>query len=125
MEVRRTAPVKLVVPDEYHDDLHETAEQFLYCANEASDYCWDNTDYEDCITSNVTARDALYDRLRAETELTTSSRKPSGVPSTPSIVALTAGRKANGRTSQISPPGVWSTTSAVPHFIGIKSHSRR
>jgi hypothetical protein len=53
MEVRRTAPVKLVVPDEYHNDLHETADQFLYCANEASDYCWcwDNTDYEDCITS--------------------------------------------------------------------------
>jgi len=70
MEVRRTAPVKLLVPDEYHDDLHETAEQFLYCANEASDYCWDNTDYEDCITSNVTARDALYDRLRDETDLT-------------------------------------------------------
>ncbi|MHC3438712.1 transposase, partial [Natrialbaceae archaeon A-gly3] len=39
MEVRRTAPVKLVVPDEYHDDLHETADQFLYCANEAGDYC--------------------------------------------------------------------------------------
>lgn len=26
MEVRRTAPVRLVVPDEYHDDLHETAD---------------------------------------------------------------------------------------------------
>ncbi len=36
MEARRTAPVKLVVPDEYHDDLHKTAEQFLYCANENS-----------------------------------------------------------------------------------------
>ena len=70
MEVRRTAPVKLVVPDAHHDDLHETAEQFLYCANEASDYCWDNTDYGDCITSNVKARDALYDRLREETDLT-------------------------------------------------------
>jgi hypothetical protein len=46
MEVRRTAPVKLVVPDELHEDLHETAEQFLYCANEASDYCRDNTNYE-------------------------------------------------------------------------------
>ena len=70
MEVRRTAPVKLVVPNEYYDDLHETAEQFLYCANRASDYCWDNTDYEDCITSNAKARDALYDRLREETDLT-------------------------------------------------------
>ncbi|NHN64338.1 IS200/IS605 family element transposase accessory protein TnpB [Haloarcula sp. JP-Z28] len=70
MEVRRTAPVKIVVPDEYRDDLHETTDQFLYCANEASDYCWDNTDYEDCVTSNVKARDALYDRLREETDLT-------------------------------------------------------
>ena len=70
MEVRRTAPVKLVVPNEYYDDLHETAEQFLYCANKASDYCWHNTDYEDCTTSNAKARDALYDRLREETDLT-------------------------------------------------------
>jgi putative transposase len=70
MEVRRTALVKLVVPDEYHDDLHETADQFLYCVNETSDYCWDSTGYEDCVTSNVTARDALYERLREETDLT-------------------------------------------------------
>jgi len=32
MEVRCTAPVKLVVPDEFHDDRHETAEQFPYRA---------------------------------------------------------------------------------------------
>jgi len=70
MEVRRTAPVKLVVPDESHDDLHETADQFLYCANQASDYCWDNTSYEHCVTSNSKARDALYDQLREETDLT-------------------------------------------------------
>jgi putative transposase len=69
MEVRRTAPVKLVVPDEHHNDLHETTDQFLYCANEASDYCWDNTDYEHCVTSNSKARDALYDRLKDETDL--------------------------------------------------------
>jgi len=30
MEVKRTAPVKLVIPDEYRADPHETAEQFLY-----------------------------------------------------------------------------------------------
>ena len=69
MGVRRTAPVKLVVPDEYHDDLHETANQFRYCANQASDYCWDNTNYENCVTSNSKARDALYDRLKDETDL--------------------------------------------------------
>ena len=70
MEVRRTAAVKLVVPDERREDLHESARQFLHCANRASDYCWDDTSYENCITSNTKARAALYDELRAETDLT-------------------------------------------------------
>jgi hypothetical protein len=73
MEVRRTAPVTLVVPDEDHDDLHETADQFLYCANEASDYCWDNTDYEACVTSNLKARDASYRAFSALLLLVTQS----------------------------------------------------
>ena len=29
MEVRRTAPVKLVVPDEHRNDRHESDRQFL------------------------------------------------------------------------------------------------
>ena len=70
MEVRRTAPVKLDVPDERREDFHESAQQFLYCANRAAEFCWDNTDYTQCVTANSTARDALYDDLRAETDLT-------------------------------------------------------
>ncbi|MDG5817727.1 hypothetical protein [Natronococcus sp. A-GB7] len=70
MEVRRTAPVKLTVPDERRDDLHETAEQFLYCANRAAEFCWDDSSYTDCITANSTARDVLYTELREETDLT-------------------------------------------------------
>ncbi len=70
MEVRRTAPVKLLVPDEYRDDLHETARQFLHCANRAADFCWDDTSIKNCVTANTTARDALYDELRGETDLT-------------------------------------------------------
>ena len=70
MEVRRTAPVKLVVPDERRDDLHESARQFLYCANRAAEFCWDDDSYTNCITANSTARDALYAELREETELT-------------------------------------------------------
>ncbi len=42
MEVRRTAPVKLIVPDERRDDLHESARQFLHCANRAAEFCWDD-----------------------------------------------------------------------------------
>jgi putative transposase len=70
MEVRRTAPVKLIVPDERRDDLHESARQFLYCANRAADYCWNNSSYKECVTANTTARDALYAELREETDLT-------------------------------------------------------
>jgi transposase len=70
MEVRQTVPVKLVVPDERRDDLHESARQFLHCANRAAEFCWDNDPYTNCITANSTARDALYEELREETELT-------------------------------------------------------
>ena len=70
MEVRRTAVVKLAVSDEQRDSLHETAEQFLYCANVASEFCWDNTDYDDCITSKAKAERALYADLKSETDLT-------------------------------------------------------
>jgi len=70
MEVRRTAPVKLVVPDERHDDLHESSRQFLHCANRAAEFCWSNDFYTECVTANTTVRDALYDELRDETDLT-------------------------------------------------------
>jgi putative transposase len=70
MEVRRTAPVKLDVPDERRDDLHETARQFLHCANRAAEFCWNKYDYTECVTANTTARDALYSELREATELT-------------------------------------------------------
>mgnify|MGYP000379631488 CR=1 FL=1 len=70
MGVRRTAPVKLVVPDEHRDDLHESARQFLHCANRAAEFCWSGHSYTECVTANTTARDALYNELREETELT-------------------------------------------------------
>lgn len=70
MEVRRTAAVKLAVPDEHREDLHETARQFLHCANRAAEVCWDNYDHDDCITTKAKAERILYDDLRAETDLT-------------------------------------------------------
>ena len=70
MGVRRTATVKLDVPDQRREDFHESARQFLHCANRAAEFCWDTTDYTNCVTSNSTARDVLYDDLRAETDLT-------------------------------------------------------
>lgn len=70
MEVRRTAPVKLVVPDERRDDLHESARQFLHCANRAAEFCWDSNFYTNGVTANSTARDALYEELREDPDLT-------------------------------------------------------
>lgn len=68
MEGRRTTIVKLDVPDERRDDLHTTAEQFLYCTNRASEFCWNKYDRDKCITSKNTAECALYDDLREETD---------------------------------------------------------
>ncbi|GAB6878813.1 RNA-guided endonuclease TnpB family protein [Halorubrum gandharaense] len=70
MEVRRTAPVKLVVPDGRREDLHESARQFLHCANRAAEFCWSDVSHTECVTANTTARDALYGELREETDLT-------------------------------------------------------
>jgi IS605 OrfB family transposase len=68
-DVIRTVKVKLDVPDERCDDLHQTNDQFLHCANTTSEWAWRySNDY--CITSKQKAEQALYERLRNETELT-------------------------------------------------------
>ena len=69
MDVRRTAVVKLDVSDEQRDALHQTAEQYLYSANRAADYCWSDTSYTECKTNKRQVRDALYAELREETDL--------------------------------------------------------
>ena len=35
---RRTVPIKLDVPDQRRGDLHQTKDQFLYCANRTSEW---------------------------------------------------------------------------------------
>ncbi|MCU4754518.1 transposase [Halobacteria archaeon AArc-curdl1] len=68
-DVIRTVNVKLDVPAERCDDLHQTKDQFLHCANTTAEWAWRHpNDY--CITSKQKAEKALYDRLRNETELT-------------------------------------------------------
>jgi len=77
--VIRTAKVKLDVPSERCDDLHQTKNQFLHCANITSEWAWKHpNDY--CVTSKQKAENALYDQLRNETELTANLvQKGSGV----------------------------------------------
>ena len=65
---RRTVPIKLDVPKERRDDLHQTKKQFLHCTNRTSEWAWRYNDY--CVTSKSKAENALYDELREETDLT-------------------------------------------------------
>ncbi|QUO47956.1 MULTISPECIES: RNA-guided endonuclease InsQ/TnpB family protein [Halorubrum] len=68
-DVIRTVKVKLDVPNERCDDLHQTKEQFLHCANTTAAWAWRHRDGH-CVTSKQQAENALYDQLRDETELT-------------------------------------------------------
>ncbi|MDR9430246.1 MAG: transposase [Natronomonas sp.] len=68
-DVIRTVKVKLDVPTERCDDLHQTKNQFLYCANTTAAWAWRHPNGY-CITSKQNAENALYERLRDETELT-------------------------------------------------------
>ena len=68
-DVIRTVKVKLDVPAERCDDLHQTKDQFLHCANTTAEWAWRHpNDY--CVTSKRKAESVLYDRLRNETDLT-------------------------------------------------------
>jgi len=69
MAVIRTVKIKLDVSTERCDDLHQTKNQFLHCANTTAAWAWRHpNDY--CVTSKQKAENALYERLRTETELT-------------------------------------------------------
>ena len=67
MEVTRTVPVKLDVPDERCDDLHTTIEQF----NDAANYAIQNGRNDDgyLILNKSTIHDRVYYDLRDRTEL--------------------------------------------------------
>ena len=71
MEYRRTAVIKLDTPAGAEPLLQETVEQFRYCANTASEWCWHGDDGLH-VTSKAKAERALYDRLRNETDLTSN-----------------------------------------------------
>lgn len=66
MEVIRTVKVKLAVPTERCDDLHQTKDQFLHCANTTAAWAWRHP-HDYCVTSKRDAEQALYERLRGET----------------------------------------------------------
>jgi IS605 OrfB family transposase len=67
MEVKRTVPVKLDVPEERRDDLHQTIEQFNTAANYTIDHGRDADG--DLILNKSTIHDEVYHDLRDVTDL--------------------------------------------------------
>ena len=49
-DVIRTVKVKLDVPTERCDDLHQTKDQFLHCANTTAEWAWRHP-HDYCVTS--------------------------------------------------------------------------
>jgi IS605 OrfB family transposase len=68
-DVIRTVKVKLDVSTERCDDLHQTKDQFLHCANTTAEWAWRHP-HDYCVTSKQKAEQALYEQLRNETALT-------------------------------------------------------
>jgi len=69
VEYRRTAVIKLDIPDGADASLRETVEQFKHCAHSASEWCWHGDDGFH-VTSKAKAESALYDQFKTETDLT-------------------------------------------------------
>jgi len=67
MEVKRTVPVKLDVPEERRDDLHQTIQQFNTAANYTIDHGRDEDG--DLILNKSTIHDEVYHDLRDRTDL--------------------------------------------------------
>lgn len=67
----RTTVVPLTsVSDATVDALHETAEQYYWCAVATSDECWDEPKVPDDLrTTKRAVRDDIYARLKRETNL--------------------------------------------------------
>ena len=108
MEYRRTAVIKLDVPQDADASLRETVEQFKHCANTASKWCWHGDDgYH--VTSMAKAERALYDQLRAETDLTANLVQNGVRRAVEAVKSGVARLKRGERTSQPS----FSADSAV------------
>lgn len=71
VDVYRTAPLPTRVSGDTVQALHDTAEQYYWCQNETVDYCWPDTPKQpsDLITTKREVRDAIYGRLKDETDL--------------------------------------------------------
>jgi hypothetical protein len=115
VEYRRTAVIKLDTPEGADAHLRETVEQFKYCSNTASEWCWHGDDgYH--VTSKAKAEDGLYDQLREDTELT-ANLVQKGIHQ--AVEAIKSGverlKTTKTRPVQHSRRIPLSTTNEVPH----------
>ena len=67
MEVKRTIPVTLSVPEDREDDLHQTIEQFNHACNYTVQHGRNDDGY--LILNKSTIHDKVYYDLRDETNL--------------------------------------------------------
>jgi IS605 OrfB family transposase len=69
MELRRTAVIKLSIPDARRDDLKQTMDTFRDAAQRFADRGWEGDDNDYVITSRSQLQPYLYDDIRDETGL--------------------------------------------------------
>lgn len=69
VEANRTVAIPLIVPEKSQSAFHQTILPYAYCQQETVDHCWPNqpTHPSDLQTSKRDAENALYDRLRENT----------------------------------------------------------
>ncbi len=69
VEANRTVVIPLSVPEESRSDFHQTILPYVYCQQKTVEHCWPDAPKQpaDLQTSKQDAEDALYDRLRDET----------------------------------------------------------
>jgi len=100
VEYRRTAVIKLDVPQDADASLRETVGQFKHCANTASEWCWHGSDDGYHVTSKAKAERALYDQLRDETNLTVNLVQKGVRRAVEAVKSGVARLKRGERTSQ-------------------------
>ncbi len=69
VEANRTVSIPLTLPEESNPAFHQTILLYAYCQQETVEHCWPETPTQpdDLQTSKQDAENALYDRLREDT----------------------------------------------------------
>jgi len=69
VEANRTVVISISIPEKSYSDFHQTILPYVYCQQEAVEHCWPDTPKQpdDLQTNKQDAEDALYHRLRDDT----------------------------------------------------------